>query len=202
MTTVFFSSRRLVLTDSIDKVGVDCTAIHKYSTPNELRQFIAKFAQREELQLGCIYYHDEAALLERFKEQFVFIEAAGGLVQNDEGKYLVIDRRGHIDLPKGKREAGETHEQNALREVKEETGIDASIVAPLTQTWHTYPLGEKTALKCTYWYAMHSEGTPKALPQIEEDIVAAIWVEKSELIALRERTYASLIPVFDSALKG
>ncbi len=43
------------------------------------------------------------------------------------------DRRGRVvwSLPKGHVEEGETYEQAAVREVFEETGIEAEMVAPL-----------------------------------------------------------------------
>jgi len=44
-------------------------------------------------------------------------------------KYLVIeDHNGNIGFPKGHMEEGENEFQTALREVKEETGIEASII--------------------------------------------------------------------------
>ena len=70
----------------------------------------------------CHTFDNELAFNE-FCKQFRLIEAAGGLIENANDEYLVIDRRGYIDLPKGKKEAGETNEQNAIREVGEETGL-------------------------------------------------------------------------------
>ena len=51
------------------------------------------------------------------------IIAAGGLVLNEKNELLMIFRRGFWDLPKGKVDEGETLEQCAVREVKEETGL-------------------------------------------------------------------------------
>ena len=50
--------------------------------------------------------------------------AAGGLVTNDKNELLIMFRRGKWDLPKGKLDEGETIEACALREVREETGIE------------------------------------------------------------------------------
>lgn len=45
---------------------------------------------------------------------------------------LILDRYGKHSLPKGKMEAGETIEETALREIREETGIVGSITSPWT----------------------------------------------------------------------
>lgn len=60
-----------------------------------------------------------------------FVYSAGlVLFRVEEGvvHYLLLQYiGGHWDFPKGKREAGETIEQTALRELKEETGMNATI---------------------------------------------------------------------------
>jgi 8-oxo-dGTP diphosphatase len=59
-------------------------------------------------------------------------EAAGGVVVRD-GKVAVVHRPRYDDwsLPKGKLEPGETFEAAALREVEEETGLQARLVREL-----------------------------------------------------------------------
>lgn len=199
MYTVFFGERRLIITDKPEKAmpseGFD--ALHKYSTLNELRQFVARFSERSELKNGCVYFHSVSTLWQQFCSLFRVIDAAGGIVQNANGEVLVIDRRGYIDLPKGKSEAGETPKQNALREVNEETGLTGlSVIRHVADTYHTYPLDGATALKRTTWYAMQVSGTPTPTPQTEEDIVEARWVSKDEFHRLANRTYVSLKEIF------
>lgn len=49
--------------------------------------------------------------------------------QNGTIEYLVLHyQKGHWDFPKGKIENGETKKEAALRELKEETGLVASLV--------------------------------------------------------------------------
>ena len=55
-------------------------------------------------------------------------EKSCGCVIINEGKVLLVKHnKGHWDFPKGHVEEGETEEQTAIREVKEETNIDVEI---------------------------------------------------------------------------
>ena len=65
--------------------------------------------------------HD--SLKTNFFRMFTNIAAAGGLVKNERGEKLFIFRLGKWDLPKGKLSGKETAEEAAIREVKEETGL-------------------------------------------------------------------------------
>ena len=59
-------------------------------------------------------------------ELLPLIEAAGGLVKNENGDYLFIYRNDKWDLPKGKIEKDEKTKVAAVREVEEECGIAVS----------------------------------------------------------------------------
>lgn len=111
------------------------------------------------------------------------IEAAGGYVvrQSADGgpEVLLIYRRGVWDLPKGKRDAGETAEDCALREVHEEVGARRGpdglrIVRPLGPTVHGYAHEEGYAVKTTHWFLMR---TPQKTftPEAREGIERAEW---------------------------
>lgn len=200
MKKVYFDHRCLVLAQNVEQAMAagELSAMHKFSTPNELRQFVEKFAANDKLELGCVYFHNVDALWQSFAQLFCQVQAAGGLVQNTEGKYLVISRRGVTDLPKGKAEQGETAEQTALREVQEETGIEQlTIVSPIGETYHTYPLGNTTVLKTTHWFLMATTSENVLRPQAEENITDAKWVTASELKELKEKSYPSLCEVFN-----
>ena len=54
-------------------------------------------------------------------------------------------------------------------------------------------------LKHTYWYEMTDEREEPLLPQTEEDITRAEWVEKKRLPEYLEGTYPSIVEVFVNA---
>ena len=132
-----------------------------------------------------------------FCSHFQEIPAGGGLVRNQQGQYLLIRRHNLWDLPKGKQEPGESIETCARREVEEETGLHNLVLGErICVTHHTYKLSGVSILKHTYWYRMTDERPEPLLPQQEEDITEARWVEKECLPEYLEGTYPSIVEVF------
>lgn len=88
------------------------------------------------------------------------VTAAGGYVAcplPDDVALLLIYRRGVWDLPKGHLDPGEDLGACALREVREEVGIDdLHLLRPLGTTRHGYPNGDHYAVKTTYWFLMRT----------------------------------------------
>src|SRR4051812_28786950 len=80
------------------------------------------------------------------------VRAAGGLVVRD-GAVAVVHRPRYDDwsLPKGKLDPGESWEEAAVREVEEETGVRARIVAELEPSRYRDRKGRP---KIVRWYRM------------------------------------------------
>ncbi len=136
-------------------------------------------------------------LLQWVTETFKFIEAAGGLVINEFGQILLIERNGVWDLPKGKVELGEQTNQAALREVEEECGVkNLSIENKITDTYHTYDLENETVIKKTHWYLMRYSGNDKLTPQREEGITQVLWVNLDDIRIYLQSTFPSIVDVF------
>jgi 8-oxo-dGTP pyrophosphatase MutT (NUDIX family) len=112
--------------------------------------------------------------------------AAGGLIrrtQSDQTQIVVIHRpRGDWTLPKGKRDEGETLEETALREVKEETGFDARLGAFASTV--AYPISDRHKL-VFYWHMTVASGEFKPTKEVDE----LVWLTPEQAIERLTYTY-------------
>lgn len=132
----------------------------------------------------------------RFVAQMKTVDAGGGIVEDEEGRVLMILRHGIWDLPKGHVEQGETNEQAALREVAEETGLAeldlGSLVAVTEHFHHAYGEWE---VKRTWWYGMHASSRQELHPQAEEAITRAEWLSPTECRRAAAGSFATIMDV-------
>lgn len=126
------------------------------------------------------------------------IVAAGGIVENEEGKILLQFRRGKWDLPKGKLDEGETIEECAIREVEEETGLQNIHLGELVGlTHHNYTERGENIDKETHWFGMKVSGPQKLIPQTDEDILELRWVAENELQYYLSNTYPNITEIIE-----
>lgn len=125
--------------------------------------------------------------------------SAGAIAfRGDPPRLLMIhDAYGRWTFPKGLLETGETARAAALRELREETGIDGRILAELgtVRYFYTRPDGE-IVRKRVWWYLVQA-GPGELQPQPGE-VGAAGWVPAGEACA--RLAYENLQPVLDRAL--
>ena len=134
-----------------------------------------------------------------FCKQYIYIEAAGGLIHNDQNEYLFIFRHAKWDLPKGKLEKNESPEQGAIRECQEECGLHTILIERfLMHTYHIYFFKKGWALKKTYWYHMLCNET-NLTPQLEESITEVAWKKKSALPDMLHNTYFNIIDLLKAS---
>jgi 8-oxo-dGTP pyrophosphatase MutT (NUDIX family) len=151
--------------------------------------------QTEGRRLVCRISPD---LLKILPENLTQIPAAGGLVTNRQDRFLFIRRLGRWDLPKGGIEKNESARQAAVREVKEECGLDqVEIRKELPATFHLFrspyiPSQNNWVLKKTFWFEMIHHGRIFASPQREEDIEEVRWFGRDDLDEVFSSTYANL----------
>ncbi len=174
-------------------------AIYKFDTINKLKKFTDDFLKKGHLNTALIYGHNIDEIFEEFRFLFKNIEAAGGMVFNNNEEFIGLYRRGKNDLPKGKLEKGEIPETCAAREVKEECGISSvQLRGKFTETYHIYFIGDTPVLKRTHWFNMFTED--KALsPQTEEDITDIFWASPTGINDFVKNTYPSVRDVLAAA---
>ena len=138
----------------------------------------------------------------KFYSRFKVIEAAGGIVINKKGEFLMIFRHDTWDLPKGKIDLGERIEEAALREVREECGFTSLRLGEQVQnTYHIYEYKDRQILKVTYWYLMYSDQMILT-PQLEEGITDLRWKSVSDVKEVFENTYPNIKMLISSLNLG
>ena len=144
---------------------------------------------------------DIKAIKDFLRRRFKVVDAAGGLVVK-RGKFLMIHRMKKWDLPKGKRDPGESSRQTAVREVNEECGIEVKLGRRIVTTWHTYTMNKNLMLKRTRWYAMELTDDSKMKPEKTEDIEEVRWMTRKEVYHALENSYNSIRFVFSRYYAG
>jgi 8-oxo-dGTP pyrophosphatase MutT (NUDIX family) len=130
--------------------------------------------------------------------------SAGGIVwrENGDGAVEVLLCARHADglwaLPKGTPEPGESLDQAALREVREETGVEVEIETLVGEMryWFSRPAEGVRYNKTVRHYLMRPVGGDPSLHDHEFDEVR--WVESAE--ALRLLTYPNEARILREAL--
>jgi 8-oxo-dGTP pyrophosphatase MutT (NUDIX family) len=119
--------------------------------------------------------------------------SAGGAVFRESGGKLQVviiltaaERRWQI--PKGIIDPGETPEQAAVREVREESGVEAEIVDAITTTdyWFSFRLEGvmRRIHKFVDFYLMRYTGGDTA--DHEDEVIEARWVDVDKAVAMLE----------------
>ena len=194
---IYFGEKPVILCDEIDKVineilhHPDAVFVDEISL-RAIKSMLHEI-KKDEFHAGVLWHTDLEKLKESFFKNFIIIEAAGGIVQNDKKEILFINRLGKWDLPKGKIEPGEKEEESAVREVNEETGVkDLHLKKKIGETYHVYDAFGKHFLKISHWYYMTSSSTQKLIPQTEEDITEIKWVATKDIKEPMQNTYPSI----------
>jgi 8-oxo-dGTP pyrophosphatase MutT (NUDIX family) len=129
--------------------------------------------------------------------------AAGGVVrrEGEHGPEVALLGRmndGSWVLPKGTPTEGESLEATALREVREETGLDVRIVRPLGEMAYSFVAGGERIHKVVHFFLMEAIGGDPSLHDAEYDEVR--WVAIPD--ARRMLTFDTYRQVLDRALSA
>jgi ADP-ribose pyrophosphatase YjhB (NUDIX family) len=201
MHKIYFEKRCIIICDPSEEALSDPNSVEFHPGERiDVHALVRMFEVQDTLSRIYIPTLDIEQTYRRICGEFREVNAAGGLVSNRRGDYLLISRSGLWDLPKGHQEAGEDIEVTALREVQEETGVEELELRRLICiTDHVYLRGGVWHLKHTWWYDMLYTNPTDLTPQREEDISKAAWVAKSSLPPFLKNTYPSIQEVFREA---
>ena len=168
-------------------------------TTEKLFHFLNNF-DLPDLQAVYVVVKDRELIEKRIRKIYTVIKAAGGIVTKD-GKILLMHRRGVWDLPKGKLDEGEKSRKAALREVEEETGVQAELIEKVCTTWHTYQQGNQLVLKRTKWYWMQCVDDSRMVPQASEQIERLEWMTEPEMRSALINSFSSIRYVINCFLR-
>jgi len=115
--------------------------------------------------------------------------SAGGLVisESDPGLIALISHRnrgGGLDwvIPKGHVELGENYLQTAVREIREETGVESKILEKIGEISYSFKIGPKRIKKTVHHYLLQQiGGSLNAYSDPTGEVVDVQWCEIGKL---------------------
>ncbi|MFC6877597.1 NUDIX hydrolase [Flavobacterium myungsuense] len=193
MYKVFVNDKPFFLTNQIVK-ETDFQLFLLEST--DIEQLVIKMFNNK-IKKCYLYYPDEKVILKKLKEKIPVQRAGGGFVYNKKGEVLFIFRNGKWDLPKGGKEKGEKMSHTALREVEEETGVNAlKVTKKLQKTYHIFKRNGRYKLKITRWFEMTTDFEGIPLGQAEEGIEKVAWLNPEQVKEALNNSYENIKLLF------
>lgn len=147
----------------------------------ELRKILGELKNIKLKSLSCLYEKSCGAIIYYKTKQNTKIL----LVKNNNGRYW--------SFPKGHIEDGETEQQTAIREIKEETGLDVTLAKGFREISEYCPFG-KIRKRVVFFLAQAFTDNVKIQ---EEEIDSYIWVDLQQ--ARKLCTYDNDLRIIDKA---
>jgi len=112
------------------------------------------------------------------------IPCIGAIVFDEQGRLLLVQRanppaQGKWSLPGGRLEPGETPETGVVREVREETGLDVTVIREVGTIQRDAPSGDTYVIR-DFLCALSTDATPVA----DDDASDAGFFTLTEVIEL------------------
>ncbi len=117
-------------------------------------------------------------------KDFVFVPVVAGVVVYQDGKFLLVQEKqpkvyGQWNLPGGRVDVGETIEQAAVREAKEEAGFDVNLGAEV--------LVMHQSIDRPVLHSFEATITGGELKYDPEEILDAKWFTYEEILNMKDK---------------
>jgi len=197
MYKVFFNEQIIYIDSEKDNSVLQV----EVNSLQEIPQLLFNFFENDEDLF--IFSETPEKILVGLKDELKYLEAAGGLVENEDEELLFIYRLDYWDLPKGMIEEGEIPEKAAYREISEECGIKShKLEKHLIDTYHIFSRNGEMHLKKTFWYSFSmGDSSEEVIPQTEEDIELVSWLGEDEIQLALLDTYESIKEIYQAYLE-
>ncbi len=188
---IYFATDRFTITTTRNLGGYELKPTPQLGV--ERAELLALFQNHKWVIILSNSDDESREIYANFASQFTQVLAAGGVVERDDERILMIHRNGRWDLPKGHWEQGESIEECAVREVAEESGArGVTLHEKICHTLHAYYMKGRWEIKRTEWFSMISNDTTPLTPQIEEGIDRAEWLTKYEVNIAVEGSFPTI----------
>lgn len=167
--------------DGLDEVRPVVAPIGEIFYEPELRKLLGKLKNVKLKSISCLYEKSCGAIIFHKTKQNTKIL----LVKNNNGRYW--------SFPKGHIEEGENEQQTAIREIKEETGLDVTIFDGFREISEYCPFG-KIRKRVVFFLAQAFTDNVKIQ---EEEIDSYIWVDLQQ--ARKMCTYDNDLRIIEKA---
>ena len=149
--------------------------------------------------LGTIYRNSD-----RYEDENLVISAGGIIFRQEAGKTYFILVQNTYDkwtFPKGKVEEGETWQEAAVREIREETGIEeAEILGEVGEIKFTDKSGTEPVKKSVHFYLIKTNQKEiTSVPKEETHLKEVRWVLQDEVPNMLG--YENLVDLFKKAVE-
>lgn len=113
--------------------------------------------------------------------------SAGGIVLNDKGEVLLIHNMAMRDpnksywgFPKGHIDKGESSKDAAVREIKEEVGLEVEVLEKIGESKYIFTKEGEKIFKVVVMFLMKAK--TKELKVLKEELLGAQWFTKEEAL--------------------
>ncbi|WP_411895956.1 NUDIX hydrolase [Winogradskyella sp. A2] len=189
MYTVYVGNKPIILTTEIEHE----TDFKSFLLKSVNIGKVIKTLNSTNLKGVHLVHKNPDKLLPSFLKLLPNVVAGGGKVYNANNEILFIYRNNKWDLPKGKIEGKESIRETAIREVEEETGVEAlKITKELATTYHIFKRNGRHKIKITYWFEMKTKFNGKLFPQEKEGITKVKWLNDDDSQKALRNSYANI----------